>query len=41
MLADDGTPCSFFERGVKPRDQDIARSGFSDHLPVVTRLRRS
>ncbi len=40
MLADDGTPRTFFERGVKPRNQDLERAGFSDHLPVVTRLRR-
>lgn len=40
LFADDGTPRSFFERGVKPREQDLARAGFSDHLPVVTRLRR-
>jgi endonuclease/exonuclease/phosphatase family metal-dependent hydrolase len=38
MLAADGTPRSFFERGVKPRDQDMTRAGFSDHLPVITRL---
>ena len=29
MLAADGTPRGFFERGVKPRDQDLARTGFS------------
>ena len=40
-LADDGTPRTFFERGVAPRRQDLARTGFSDHLPVVTRLRRA
>jgi len=40
MLADDGTPRTFFERGVKPREQSLDRVGFSDHLPVVTRLRR-
>lgn len=40
MLADDGTPRTFFERGVKPREQALDRVGFSDHLPVVTRLRR-
>lgn len=40
MLADDGTPRTFFERGVKPREQPLDRVGFSDHLPVVTRLRR-
>ena len=40
LLAEDGTPRTFFERGVKPRSQDLARAGFSDHLPVVTRLRR-
>ncbi len=39
MLEADGTPRGFFERGVKPRHQDLARTGFSDHLPVVTRLR--
>jgi endonuclease/exonuclease/phosphatase family metal-dependent hydrolase len=39
MLAEDGTPRGFFERAVKPRQQDLARTGFSDHLPVVTRLR--
>ena len=39
MLAEDGTPRGFFERAVKPRDQDLARAGFSDHLPVITRLR--
>src|ERR1700744_5266914 len=30
LLADDGTPRTFFERGVKPRDQDLDRVGFSD-----------
>lgn len=40
-LAADGTPRAFFERGVSPRSHDLARSGFSDHLPVVTRLRRA
>ncbi len=40
LFAEDGTPRTFFERGVKPRNQDLARAGFSDHLPVVTRLRR-
>ena len=40
LLADDGTPRTFFERGVKPREQPLDRVGFSDHLPVVTRLRR-
>lgn len=40
LLAEDGTPRTFFERGVKPRDQDLERVGFSDHLPIVTRLRR-
>ena len=38
--ADDGTPRQFHERGVKPRKQDLETTGFSDHLPVVTRLRR-
>ncbi len=41
MLADDGTPRPFFERGVRPREQKLERAGFSDHLPVVTRLRRA
>jgi endonuclease/exonuclease/phosphatase family metal-dependent hydrolase len=40
MLGADGTPRSFFEAGVKPREQDLTRTGYSDHLPVVTRLRR-
>ncbi len=40
MLAEDGTPRTFFERGIKPRNQDLERVGFSDHLPVVTCLRR-
>jgi endonuclease/exonuclease/phosphatase family metal-dependent hydrolase len=40
MLAEDGTPRTFFERGTKPRDQQLDRAGFSDHLPVVARLRR-
>ena len=35
----DGTPRAFFERGVAPRRQELERTGFSDHLPVVTRLR--
>jgi endonuclease/exonuclease/phosphatase family metal-dependent hydrolase len=39
MLEEDGTPRGFFERGVKPRNQELERTGFSDHLPVVTRLR--
>jgi endonuclease/exonuclease/phosphatase family metal-dependent hydrolase len=38
MLEADGTPRGFFERGVKPKNQDLDRTGFSDHLPVVTRL---
>ncbi|MBS2017450.1 MAG: endonuclease/exonuclease/phosphatase family protein [Deltaproteobacteria bacterium] len=41
LLAEDGTPRTFFERGVKPREQAIDRVGFSDHLPIVTRLRRT
>lgn len=41
MLAEDGTPRGFFERGVKPRHQALERTGFSDHLPVVTHLRRA
>lgn len=41
LLAEDGTPRTFFERGVKPRNQDLERAGFSDHLPVVTRLRKT
>jgi hypothetical protein len=41
MLAADGTPRAFFERGVKPREQVLERTGFSDHLPVITRLRRA
>lgn len=40
LLDDDGAPRAFFERGVSPRQQDLDRTGFSDHLPVVTRLRR-
>lgn len=40
LLAEDGTPRTFFERGVKPREQELDRVGFSDHLPIVTRLRR-
>jgi len=39
MLAEDGTPRGFFERAVNPRQLDLARAGFSDHLPVITRLR--
>lgn len=40
MLTPEGSPKTFFEPNVDPRKQEIARAGFSDHLPVVTRLRR-
>jgi endonuclease/exonuclease/phosphatase family metal-dependent hydrolase len=40
LLDGDGTPRTFHERGVSPRKQALERAGFSDHLPVVTRLRR-
>ncbi len=41
MLDEHGAPRTFFERGVRPSEQELDRAGFSDHLPVVTRLRRA
>jgi endonuclease/exonuclease/phosphatase family metal-dependent hydrolase len=34
-----GSPRPFFEPGVDPRKQEMDRVGYSDHLPLVTRLR--
>lgn len=39
MLREDGGPKAFYEPKVEPKDQKLDKSGFSDHLPVVTRLR--
>jgi len=40
MVDDQGIPKTFYEDDVKPKDQKLSKTGFSDHLPMVTRLRR-
>lgn len=40
MLAADGSPKTFYEPDVKASDQKLSKTGYSDHLPVATRLRR-
>ena len=39
MVAEDGQPRAFHEDGVEYGEQKLDRTGYSDHLPVVTRLR--